>query len=341
MLGNHFSTILARTDPFDVALGVERHIRSLSAKHVRDTIAGARERMNDWYRAEFLPLLDERDDDRLKRGFAQALKSNLRAIPLFGPAFCEGVISQTPGDRTVALGEEQRPWVRFRPLAFAAIALTLLFGGAAAEHVISNARAVSEGPVVTITPTPQPMQTGQPALAVGSPKAQPPVSSPRPPVQRVAQTVPHAAVTRTTATQAPATQPPATQPPAQPAQTATPVSRPADRPRVAVARTPPPGRGVKTVVAAPPTPAPSPSAVDTSDMPQAFTDATPLPKDETAPPAQVPAATGVPTPTPAPNRSWTHRLVHAGVHLVNSTLTGIGVTKKPTPSPSPSGPQPS
>jgi hypothetical protein len=77
-------------------------------------------------------------------------------------------------------------------------------------------------------------------------------------------------------------------------------------------------------------------------MPQAFTDATPLPRDATAPPPQIPVA-HVATPTPGPNRSWTHRLVHLGVHLVNTTLTTIGVAKKPpkpTPSASPSGPQP-
>jgi hypothetical protein len=101
---------------------------------------------------------------------------------------------------------------------------------------------------------------------------------------------------------------------------------------------------VKTIVATPQTPAPTPEPtdVDLSDMPQAFTDATPLPRAETAPPAQVPTRVTVATPTPGPNRSWTHRLVHTGVNLVDGTLKVIGVSKKPapTPTPSPKGPQP-
>lgn len=274
MLGRQLRTILARTDPFDVAQGLERHIRSLSGDEVRGLILAARERMGDWYRAEFLPLLDELDDARLKSAFTRSLKSNLRAIPLFGAAFCEGVISEIPGDRTVGLGEEAHRWRPLRPVAFAIIALALVIGGAAAQRVLSSASATAQTPVVLVTPFPVAASTPVPVAA----------STP----------VPVAVAARP--------KPAATHPPAHA------TSAPAPR----VIRRPPPGRGVKTIVVTPPSPspAPQPAALDLGDMPQAYSDATPLPKDATAPPAQVPTRVRVPTPAPAPRRgSWLHRTI--------------------------------
>lgn len=331
MLGQQFSTILGQTDPFDVAQGLERHIRAMQGADIRTLIQAAAPRMNDWYRSEFLPLAAENDDEHLRVTFAHSLKSNLRAIPLFGPNFCAGVIAQIPGDRTVGMGEEGRSW-RMRPVGFAIIALALLVGGAAAEHVLSTARANANTPVVLVTPAPAPL-TSPPAAAPSAAAAS----------QRA---------TATPARPAPTPAPVVAQAPFPTASAAAPAAAPAPRsvaapPPRQSARTPAPGSGVKTIVAQEPrrTPAPEPTPVDTSDMPQAYSDATPLPANATpAPAAEVnPASLRVPTPTPAPNRSWTHRLVHAAVHLVNSTLTTVGVSKKPsqpTPSASPSGPQP-
>lgn len=323
MLGQQFSTILAQTDPFDLAQGVERYIRSLRGDQVRFTIVAARQLMSEAYRVEFVQLLEERDDERLKNAFIQAIKRNLRAIPLFGPAFCKGVIDQLPGERTVALGEEARHFLQVRPLALGVIALALVIGGVAAEHVWNVARATAQTPVVLVTP---------PAVAIQTP---PPVATTAP-KQNSRTAMPAATPSPSPAPQptpAPLTPPPPAQAVPARVQTAAPVA--------AHPRTPPPGRGVKTIVAVTPSPTPEPTDVDVSDMPQSFTDATPLPQNETAPPAQ-PADMGVTTPTPQPNHSWTHRIVHAGVHLVNSTLTVIGVSKRPTPTPtgSPSGPQP-
>jgi hypothetical protein len=337
--GQHFVTILARTDPFDVAQGLERHIRSLSADHIRALISDAQPRMNEWYLAEFTPLLNERDDARVRSGFAHTLKSNLRAIPLFGPAFCEGVIGEIPGDRAVGLGEEHYyPGVRrIPPLAFGAAALALLIAGAAGEHAWNNASANAQTPVVLMTPAPvapgSPVPRRQMAAAIATP-VKTPVKTAAPEPRSTPQPRAPAAAPAPAESQPQAVEPPrATSAPVR----RTPVGRP----------TPPPGKGVATVIAVrqTPEPSPEPSAIDVSDMPQAFTDATPLPRAASAAPAHVAVPLAVATPTPGPNRSWTHRLVHAAVHLVNSTLTTVGISKKaqgptPTPSPSPSGPKP-
>jgi hypothetical protein len=340
VLGQQFANILGRTDPFDVAQGLERHIRMMQGAEIRMLIQAAAPRMNDWYRSEFLPLINEMDEDRLRAAFAHSLKSNLRAIPLFGSNFCEGVIAKIPGDRTVGLGEEGRAF-RMRPVAFAVIALALLIGGAAAEHVFSNARANANTPVVLVTPAPASLATPVP-MAAATPVPATPVPVKTQPVRRAARR----------AVSKPAPQPVAAPPPtaapapvvAQAPVAVPPVHRVFTSPPRLV-RTPPPGSGVKTIVAQEPrrTPVPEATPVDTSDMPQAYSDATPLPANAPPPAAEVNTAVRVPTPTPEPNHSWTHRLVHAAVHLVNSTLSTVGVAKKPsqpTPSASPPGPQP-
>lgn len=318
MAGQHYATILARTDPFDVAQGLERYVRTLSGEQVRAIISDARPHLNRGYRAEFVPLLDEPDDGRLKRAFIGGLKSNLRAIPLFGAAFCEGLIAQIPGDRAVGLGEETRTWPALRPAAVAIAALVLVLGGATIHHLVSAESAAAHAPVVLEKP-----RTPAPFAVVAHP-----VHKAAVPIRRAAVRVAQAL--------------PAATPPAAAAVTAAPVPAVPSHPKssVTVARRLPPGSGVKTVVAQrTPPPQLKPGDVDTSDMPQAYTDATPLPS-EAPPPARVSTPLGVPTPTPGPNRSWTHRLLHAAVRLVNSTLSTVGVSKKPTPTPSPSGPRP-
>lgn len=335
MLGQQYAAILAQNDPFDLAQGVERYVRSLSGEQARFAIEVALPHMNESYRAEFSPLLDETNDERLKSAFVAALKRNLRAISLFGPGFCQGVLTHVPGDRTVALGEEGYDFRRTRPLAFGVVALILLLAGAAGEHVWTTARETAQTPVVLVTPPPQQMPTPQ---AAPPQTAAPQTARPRSaPVKRTAEAV-----------RAEAPTPPPTPAPTPAVAVAAAPPLPSPPPRTATApparHTPPPGHGERTVVAVQrtPSPTPEPTDVDVSDMPQAFTDATPLPRADTQPTAQVPGRIQIATPTPGPNRSWTHRLVHSGVNLVNGTLTVIGISKKPKPSPSPSpaGPQP-
>lgn len=314
MSGQQFATILARTDPFDVAQGLERYIRTLTGEELRALIGAAAPRMNDWYRTEFLPLAVEQDTERLRRAFAHSLKSSLRAIPLFGPDFCEGVISKIPGDRTVGLGEDGNPNLRVRPVVYAIIALALLIGGAAAEHVVSTARANANTPVVLVTP--------EPPVAAPSPTAAP------------APVIAHRAAPRVAPPQHTAAPPPVPKP----APAAVPV-RPPVHARAPLRRTPPPGRGAETVVQVPrrdPTAQATP--VDVSDMPQAYSDATPLPVNATPPAAQVNTAVSVPTPTPGANRYWLHSTIN-GVGKTIDRLNPFKHHSGPDPTASPNGPQ--
>lgn len=322
MAGPHFAKILARTDPFDLAQALERHVRSLSGEQVRTLIQDAAPRMNEGYRSEFLPLADERSDDRLRAAFARSLKSNLRAIPLFGPEFSQGVIANIPGDRTVGLGEERGYAPRLRPIVLGIIALVLLIGGAAAEHVLSSARSNADTPVVLVTPEPaQPVATPAPVVAVHAAPSAPR----REPSRRAAQQAPALAGAPSIA--------------AAPGIAATPPA-PAPVVRAGTRRMPPPGRGVKTVIVRPPapTPTPQPTPVDVSDMPRSYSDATPLPASPTPPPAQVDTSVRVATPTPAPNRYWLHQTM-SGVGKTIGHLDPFKRHRAPTPSPSPYGPQ--
>jgi hypothetical protein len=326
VLGQQFATILARTDPFDLAQALERHIRSLPDDQVRALINAASPRMNEWYRAEFTSLLEERDGERLKAAFAHTLKSNLRAIPFFGAEFCQGVIDNVPSDRAVALGEEedQSPLPRIRPLAVGIVAVAIFIGGAAAQHFISTAQANARGPVVLSTPAPV---VAFPATAAPSTTA--PVAASAPVVHH-AQHVALAPQIRKAAPPVAATAPPAPAP-SEAAPTAAPASatnaRPAIAPPVAapavgvhrapavnarhVPRTPPPGAGVKTIVAQQRvTPAPQPTEVDTSDMPRSYSDATPLPNATPPPVLVAPQDVSTPQATAAPSHgSWFHRTI--------------------------------
>lgn len=353
MLGQQFGTILARTDPFDVAQALERYIRSLPGDRVRDLILNSRERMNDWYRAEFLPLVEEHDDQRLKSAFAQALKSNLRAIPVFGPAFCEGVISQVPSDRAIAVGEEIHPLRPMRPALLAFLALALVVAGAAGEHAITVARTRALTPPGVVTPLPSPLQNTAPiaagAVAVSQTprqvrrqaKPQPPAPSPR----RQATAPTRVAVQPAPAVAQPA--PAVAQPTARAVMPETPQAnasapRTASRPSSQRPSTPPPGAGVKTIVVQPvrATPSPEPSDIDVSDMPQAYTDATPLPRAQTAPPVRVAAPVALKTPTPAPNRYWLRSTIHGTLKTIgNFNPFKHHGGSAPSPSPSPSGPE--
>lgn len=85
----------------------------------------------------------------------------------------------------------------------------------------------------------------------------------------------------------------------------------APRPPARPFRTPVPGAATLTIKASARTPSPSPSPLDANDMPQAFTDATPLP-EASAQGAEVASPVKVPTPKPtAKPHGWLHRtLMH-------------------------------
>ncbi len=265
--------------------------------------------MSEWYRDEFTSLLSERDDERLKAAFSHTLRSNLRAISFFGPEFCEGVIAYVPSDRTVALGEEGRRGRRLRPMIFAVIALAVIIGGAAAQRFISTAQTNARGPVVLATPEPAlSVASAAPRVAVLPPQAKQTVATPTVAPPSAAPTIAATPAAPTAAKPAPAAiqaAPPTTQPePVAPL-----INRIAHR---RVGRTPPPGRGVKTIIAQQTIrPTPEPTPMDLSDMPRSYSDATPLP-GEAPPPAPMaqPQSVPAPIPTEAPSRgSWFHRTV--------------------------------
>jgi hypothetical protein len=308
--GQQFATILARTDPFDLAEAVERYVRSLEAAEVRAVILAASPRLSEWYRAEFVSLLGEPDGERLKASFAHSLRSNLRAISFFGPSFCEGVIRHVPSDRTVGIGEEEdRQFPRVRPLAVAIVAAAVFIAGAAAQRVISTAQSNARTPVVLFTPVPAAPVTPPPHIAAAPtqtqqhvrPLAHPPSPAHSAPRVALAPQVQHNAPPGPRVQPAPFPQPPP------------PEHRAASVVRRAGPRTPPPGSGVKTIIAQQPRvqPTPEPTPIDVTDMPRSYSDATPLPADQTPPPVEVavPQRVAAP-PTEAPRGgSWLHRTV--------------------------------
>ncbi len=321
MLVHRLDRVLARTDPFDLAQSLERYVQGMPAERVRTLLADARDRMGDYYRAEFVRLLrdetggsrftaktmssqefaqivrDEQNGGALQHAFARLLKSNLRAIPIFGSAFSQAVLAHVPNDRTVALGEESSN-TRMRALVFGGLAVALVIAGAAGEQFLMNVRAqTSASPLPVISAPPM-------AISVAAPAARP-------------KTVAKAAAPTPAPTPAPQTPAPPPSPPpvassvgapAVLAPAPTPHRRQPQRPRP----TPPPASGVATIAIPTPTPAPSvePSDLDVSDMPDAYTDATPL-APQTAPPAEAPHHVILNTPTPKPPRGWIKRsLIH-------------------------------
>lgn len=287
--------ILARTDPFDLSQAIDRYVHTLSADRVRALVLNARERLGAYYRAEFARLLTGKagaadapqlagllhepwSDEALQSALATLLKTNLRAIPIFGPAFCDAVLEEVPGDRTVAIGEERRP--PGRALAFAGIAAVLIVAGGVGEHFLTG-RAAQPPPVVTYAlPSPAASPTHRPAF------------SPR-----------HAS--RIAIAPQPSTPAPQT---AAPVQVAVPPPTAVPRPTRRLP-TPRPAQGVATVVIPQATATPEPSPLDVTDMPQSYTDATPLPQ-VSAPPADVPRRLRLVTPTPQPRRHhWLYRSI--------------------------------
>lgn len=311
MLVQRRDELLARADPFDLAQAVDRYVHTLRGRRIRTLMLDACERIGQYYRAEFVQLLSglsgvgepeqlaailkrKWSDSELQAAFAGLLKSNLRAIPMFGGSFCDEVLAYVPTDRAVAIGEERNTALP-RAAIFAGVAAALVIAGAAGERYYANARAQSTTPAavvepITIATTPAPSK--QRVIAV---------STPIPIPSRSTAPTPSAAPTAAP-TQAP-TAAPTQAPTAVPTQAATPAPAPT-KPRP----TPPPARGVATVVIPDPTPSPEPSALDTTDMPDSYTDATPLPQ-VTAPQAEVPGRVHLVTPTPKPHHGWLHNSI--------------------------------
>jgi hypothetical protein len=318
VLVHRLDTVLARTDPFDLAQALERYIGAMSADRIRSVVIDARDRIGEYYRAEFIALLEEyraiapvrrthlnsegfvqvvrhaKGEDALRRAFARLLKSNLRAVPLFGATFTEAVLEHVPHDRTVGFSEEH-PKTRMRAAVFGGVAVALVLLGAAGEHVIANVRAQNS----IASPLPQ-----IPAPIVGLATATPHARAPA-----IASARTPSPATPRPATPPPTTPAPTTEPSTAPTSAPTPEQTkppPAPRPRP----TPPHAQGVATIALPEPTPTPEPSDLDTTDMPDVFTDATPIPSQSPAP-VEMPAHVSLKTPTPPPKKkSWLKRALN-------------------------------
>jgi hypothetical protein len=296
--------ILARTDPFDLAQAIDRYVSLLSGRRIKSLLLSARDRLGSYYRGEFVRLLSGRtgdidraglagvlhetwSDEELRSAFARLLKTNMRVIPVFGPAFCDGVLEYVPSDRTVAIGEERRGNGAAKAIAATGAAAALVLAGAAGEHYVVSARAQAAAPIAVFVTAPPQAPTMPPThhyvvpvaakrvLAISSPQ---PVAAPRAAPAAVAPSV-------------------------------APAPAPLERPPKKQLPTPPPARGVATVAIPDPTATPEPSPLDVSDMPDAYSDATPLPQ-VTAPPADVPRKVRLVTPTPKPpHHKWLYRTI--------------------------------
>lgn len=298
--------LLALTDPFDLSQAVERYVRSLPADRVRGLLSDAGPRLGSSYRSEFLRLLgrerddfpsavSQSDDTALRETLARFLKSNLRAIPIFGSPFGLAVLEHAPVERAVGIGEEA-PDRGMRAAMIAGIALLLILLGAAGERlVVARSAPPSPEPVAAVT-VPSPQATRAPQHARATPplyrtaaRAVPAPTEP-PLVQQQQQQQ----------AQAPVAYPVAAQPPALPAspRAASPTMQPAH------------GKGVAVVVPPQATPAPQQSELDTTDMPQSYTDATPIPEPTSEATAVPVGYVRVATPKPSPkHHGWLHRAI--------------------------------
>lgn len=298
MLVSRIDRLLARTDPFDLAQAVERYVSTLSGAQVRALLRATGPKLGSYYRDElgrlagardFSTALEQSSDADLHAAVVQFLKSNLRAIPIFGTAFGLAVLQHAPVDRAVAIGEE-RPNRGMRVAVIAGAALALVAAGAAGERVVVGARAAQTPPPIILAepvaaPTAPPLHLARTPMKQAVARADSPTPMPSPP--------------ETAAPSAPPSAAPATPPPSTPLP---------DR-RIAVGQ-PPSGKGQAVVTAAPPTPSPEPSDIDVEDMPESYSDATPLPQQSPATAQPQLHAIRVPTPKPSPqHHGWLHRTI--------------------------------
>ena len=277
---------------------------------MRELLVDARARLGAYYRAEFVRLLDETQragaalrtpvgeerfaevlskpwsDEALRSAFVRFLKSNLRAIPIFGTAFASAIVQNVPAERAVAFGEESKnPYAR--AVIFAGTAFALIIAGAAGERYISNARATAQSsppsPLVaqpvagyaTMQPAPErsaPAAKHVASIPAATPRAARPLSIPRVFGRQI--------------------QPQPLEPRLE--------FRPRQYAQATASPTPAAGRSTVTVTPLPQTPAPAATAIDVEDMPRTYSDSTPLPEQSYAPAEANDRGISVPTPKPTP-----------------------------------------
>lgn len=318
--------ILACSDPFSLAESIDAYVHTLDAGRLRTLLVDARDRLGPYYRGEIAGILDGgsfagldsthyteivtryHSAESLQRTLVAFLKSNLRAIMIFGAPFAAAVVGRLQSRGAVAIGEE-RPRLFARGAIVAVSALALIAGGAAGERYITQARLSSAA-------LPEPNMAAAQPPPIAAPAA---TSSPRPKPNRLAAV--------------PAAQPaPApNRSPAPPESTTrlAPVPLRAQASPQPSPQTPPP-TPIPAATIAPttaPTPTPEPSPLDLTDMPESYSDATPLPEQSVRPAAPPPPHLRVatPKPSPSPHRSWIQR-----------TLNHLDPFKPSAPKPSPS-----
>jgi hypothetical protein len=300
VLARRLDELLAQTDPFDLAQALERRVRSLSAEQIHGLIHDALPRMSEYYEHEFLRVNAVEDEASLRSAFAQLLKSNLRAVPLFGPAFGESVLALTPAERTVGFSDEpqqRRSRIVAGTVVTAALVAAAFAGGKYVTEARMQAASATAAPMAAV-PLPQ---------VTAASRAAPPARRHAPGRRRATPQPPAATPVPIPAAVAAAQQ---TQRPA--AAQSVPVPTPRTRPRPK--RTPAPPEAHGEAVVAVPQAKPhdvdtvQSNGIDTSDMPQPYTDATPLPGESPAAVAE-PRGSRVNAPTPAPRRGWLHRTI--------------------------------
>lgn len=292
VLVHRLDEVLAKTDPFDLAQAVERHVRTLPAKEIRKLIRAARPRMNGYYAAEFERVIENDNEASLRSAFAQSLKSNLRVIPLFGQQFSQAILAKAPAERAVGFGDE--PPRRSQRWVAAAVVVTALGAAAAGgAHYVTAVRAQAVSTAATPHIVLPPVKVKAPTRRVLAQAAAPPVRTVRPSAQAPAAAPEHAAAPRHAAPQPPTKARPRRSPPAAH------------------------GSGTGVVAVAQPAPtrtpadegAPQQASMNLTDMPEPYSDATPMPAESAAAVA-APHNVRLKTPAPAPRgHGWLHRAI--------------------------------
>jgi len=313
--------ILAQTDPFDLAQGIERHAATLSESSIRELVAPVIDRAGRYYRDELAFMLNPAlSETALRKALVRFLTSNLRAIILFGPAFASDVLKACPQHRVLGIGEERRaaPPAGTRTAVITGTVIALVLLGAAAEHAVTNARAAAQAPepsvpitvpvVVRSTAAPRASLASVMPVHTQAPRVERPASPPPAP-QRTFEGATAEPAEVNAAAAVPIQQAPAPYEPAQPApRRALPPERPQDAHGTTV-----------TVATRPAAPTPAPTPIDVSDMPNSYEDATPLPQQSAAPAQNASGQVSIATPKPTakPRRGWLKHLdpFQPGAHI--------------------------
>ncbi len=311
VLARRLDEVLAQTDPFDLAQAAERYVHTLSAPEICRLIDAAKPRLNEYYAEEFSRVQAIDDGDSLRAAFAHALGANLRVIPLLGTSFAEAILEHAPSERAVGFSDERA--IRTpRIIAGGVVALSLAAVAVAGGHYVTTTRSQSSAAVAAGAPPPVTVALPSPSQAIQrrstaargahrtiTAKPQHPVANAAPPKAPAVYAAP-----------APIVQTPGYAPVAAHHAVAAAAPRAKNVAAVPVAH----GEAVVQVTAPPRRPAvqpeSSPATLDTTDMPQPYTDATPLPDETPVPATDVPRVVHVANPTPAPRHGgWLHRTI--------------------------------